>query len=217
MKSRLLSALFVLIAAGMFFNSCAKDTIEAETFGDIEGIVIDGETDEGITSANITTTPATNAIFTESDGTFSINNIPTGSYTIQARKNEFRSSSVSVAVREGKVASAFISMNPEDEEPDSTVSVNDFEAGITSWFNDESGDSTHVDVNYRVSNNSDSGDISDYEVYFEVQTSDGVSFYFDVSGEDLRAGQSRNGNFREYIRDNETTDVIINDVWISEN
>lgn len=217
MKSRILTALIVLSAAGLFLNSCAKDTIEAETFGGIEGIVINGETEEGIATANITTTPATNAIFTENDGTFSINNIPTGNYTIQARKNDFRSSSVSVAVREGNVATAFISMNPEDEDPDSTVSMNDFEAGITSWFNDVNGDSTHVDVNYRVTNNSDSGDVSEYEVYFEIQTTSGVSFYYDVTGEDLRAGQTRNGNFREYIRDNEATDVIINDVWISNN
>lgn len=210
-------ALIVLSAAGLFLNSCAKDTIEAETFGDIEGIVINGETDEGIAKVNITTTPATNAIPTEDDGTFTINNIPTGNYTIQARKNDFRSSSVSVAVREGNVATAFISMNPEDEEPDSTVSMNDVEAGITSWFNDVSGDSTHVDVNYRVTNSSDSGTVSEYEIYFEIETTSGVSFYFDVAGEDLRAGQTRNGNFREYIRDNEATDVVINDVWISNN
>lgn len=217
MKSRIFMALIVLSAAGLFLNSCAKDTIEAETFGDIEGIVINGETDEGIAKVNITTTPATNAIPTEDDGTFTINNIPTGNYTIQARKNDFRSSSVSVAVREGNVATAFISMNPEDEEPDSTVSMNDFEAGITSWFNDVSGDSTHVDVKYRVTNSSDSGNVSEYQVYFEIETTSGVSFYFDVAGEDLRAGQTRNGNFREYIRDNEATEVIINDVWISNN
>ena len=209
-------ALIVLSAAGLFFNSCAKDTIEAETFGDIEGIVINGETDEGVAKANVTTTPATNAIFTENDGTFSINNIPTGNYTIQARKNDFRSSSVSVAVREGDVATAFISMNPEEEEPDSTVSMNDFEAGITSWFNDVDGDTTHVDINYRVENNSDSGDISKYEVYFQVETNSGISFYFDIEGADLRAGQNRSGNFRGYIRNNEATEVAINDVWISD-
>lgn len=216
MKSRILSALTVLVVAGMLFNSCAKDTIEAETFGGIEGIVIDGETEEGLGKVIIVTTPATNAIPTETDGTFSIDNIPTGNYTIQARKTDYNSSSVSVAVREGDIATAFISMTPDDEEPDSTVSMNDFSAGITSWFNEVDGDTTHVDINYRVENNSDSGDISNYDVYFRVETDSGVSFYFDVSGEDLQAGQNRSGNFRGYIRNNEATEVIINNVWISD-
>jgi len=188
MKSRILSALTVLVVAGIFFTSCAKDTIEAETFGEIDGFVIDGETEEGLETVNITTTPASNAIFTEDDGTFRIINIPTGNYTIQARKTDYNSSSVSVAVREGEAATAFIQMSPEEEEPDSTVSMNDFEAGITSWFNDVDGDTTNVEINYRVENNSDSGDISSYEVYFQVETDSGVSFYFDIAGDDLQAG-----------------------------
>jgi hypothetical protein len=216
MKSRILSALTVLVVAGIFFTSCAKDTIEAETFGEIDGFVIDGETEEGLETVNITTTPATNAIFTESDGSFNITNIPTGNYTIQARKTDYNSSSVSVAVREGEAATAFIQMSPEEEEPDSTVSMNDFEAGITSWFNDVDGDTTNVEINYRVENNSDSGDISSYEVYFQVETDSGVSFYFDIAGDDLQAGQNRSGNFRGYIRNNEATQVTINDVWISD-
>jgi hypothetical protein len=216
MKSRILSALTVLVVAGIFFTSCAKDTIEAETFGEIDGFVIDGETEEGLETVNITTTPATNAIFTESDGSFTITNIPTGNYTVQARKTDYNSSSVSVAVREGEAATAFIQMSPDEEEPDSTVSMNDFEAGITSWFNDVDGDTTNVEINYRVENNSDSGDISSYEVYFQVETDSGVSFYFDIAGDDLQAGQNRSGNFRGYIRNNEATQVTINDVWISD-
>jgi hypothetical protein len=121
-----------------------------------------------------------------------------------------------VAVREGEAATAFISMSPDEEEPDSTVSMNDFEAGITSWFNDVDGDTTHVEINYRVGNNSDSGGISSYEVYFQVETDSGVSFYFDVAGDDLQAGQNRSGNFRGYIRNNEATEITINDVWISD-
>jgi hypothetical protein len=216
MKSRILSALTVLVVAGIFFTSCAKDTIEAETFGEIDGFVIDGETEEGLETGNITTTPATNAIFTESDGSFTITNIPTGNYTVQARKTDYNSSSVSVAVREGEAATAFIQMSPDEEEPDSTVSMNDFEAGITSWFNDVDGDTINVEINYRVENNSDSGDISSYEVYFQVETDSGVSFYFDIAGDDLQAGQNRSGNFRGYIRNNEATQVTINDVWISD-
>ena len=216
MKLRILGALSVLLVAGLLFNSCVKDTIEAETFGSIGGLVLDGETDEGIDSANITTTPATNAILSENDGQFIFENVPSGNYTISARKNGYRNSSVSVAVRDGQTASAFIVLQPDDEEPDSTVSMNDFEAGITSWFNDVDGDTTHVEINYRVENNSESGDISSYEVYFQVETDSGISFYFDIAGDNLQAGQNRSGNLRGYIRDNQATEVTINDVWISD-
>jgi len=216
MKAQLIFFVIIAAAASLIMQSCAKDTIEAERFGDIEGIVISGETEEGIATANITTTPATNAIFTESDGTFTILNVPTGNYTIQARKKDFRNTSVSVSVRDGQTAVAKISMNPDEQDDDSTSTLDDFQAEITSWFNDVEGDSTHVDVNYRVTNTSTTADIDEYEVYFEVETDSGTSFFFDISGEELRAGQSRNGNFRGYIRNNEATEVIISDIWISQ-
>ena len=216
MKLRILGALSVLVVAVLFLSSCAKDTIEAETFGAIIGIVIDGETEEPIGTVNISTTPATNAIFTDETGGFTFEDVQTGNYTIQARKSGYSSTSVSVNVREGVSASAFILMSPEDEEPDSSVTMDDFSAGITSWFNDVDGDTTHVEVNYRVENNSDSGDIRNYEVYFQVKTDSGISFYFDIAGADLQAGQNRSGNFRGYIRNNEATEVTINDVWVSD-
>lgn len=216
MKAQLIIFVTISAAISLIMQSCAKDTIEAELFGDIDGIVISGETEEGIATANITTTPATNAIFTESDGTFIIQNVPTGNYTIQARKKDFRNTSVSVSVREGQTAVAKISMNPEEQDVDSTSTLDDFRAEITSWFNVVEGDSMHVDVNYRVTNSSTTADIDEYEVYFEVETDNETSFFFDISGEGLRAGQNRNGSFRGYIRQNEATDVIINDVWISQ-
>lgn len=216
MKLRILGALSVIVVAGFLLSSCAKDTIEAEIFGGIQGYVIDGETEEAIGTVNISTTPATEAIFSDDGGTFTIDNIPTGNYTIQARKTGYSSTSVSVNVREGDNAAAFIAMSPEEEEPDSSVTMEDFSAGITSWFNDVDGDTTHVEINYRVENKSDSGDISNYEVYFQVETNSGTSFYFDIAGENLQAGQNRSGNFRGYIRNNEATGVTINDVWISD-
>jgi hypothetical protein len=216
MKSRILGAMSVLVVMGILLSSCAKDTIEAETFGGIEGFVIDGETEESIGTVNISTTPATEAIFSDENGTFTISNIPTGNYTIQARKSGYSSTSVSVNVRESKNASAFIAMSPQDEEPDSSVTRDQFSADITSWFNEVDGDTTHVEINYRVENTSDSGTIDNYEVYFQVQTDSGISFFFDIAGENLQAGQNRSGNFRGYIRDNEATEVSINDVWISD-
>lgn len=216
MKVQLFITFTLLAAISLLFNSCAKDTMEAESYGDIEGIVINGENEEGIATANITTTPATNAIFTENDGTFTIQNVPTGNYTIQARKQDFNNNSVSVSVSENETAIARIAMSLDDDDDEDSVTTEDFEAEVTSWFNDADGDSTYVDVNYRVTNTSTTADIEEYEVYFEIETDGNTSFFFDINGENLRSGQSRNGSFRQNIRDNEATNVLIDDVWISQ-
>lgn len=114
----------ILLLLSIFITivSCEKVTIEDETFGSIQGTVIDSETDLPINNANITTTPPTNSILTEEDGTFRLDEIPVGSYSIQARKNEFQNNSVSVAVREKQVAVANIVLAPEEEEPDTSSS-----------------------------------------------------------------------------------------------
>lgn len=214
MKSNIIYLIAIAAFFTLIFSSCAKDTMEAEQFGSIEGIVINGDTEEGVGTVNITTTPATNAIFTEQNGTFTIPDIPTGNYTIQARKKDFSNNSVTVAVREGQVATARIALNPVEE--DAQPSMEDFQAEVTSWFNDVSGDSTFVDVNYRVSNSSSDAVVDEYEVYFEIETAAGTSFFYDVKGDSLQPGQNNNGNFRQYIRNNEAASVIINNVWISE-
>jgi hypothetical protein len=109
----------VLTACTLFFliaSACEKVTIEDETFGSIEGFVLHSETDEPVQNANITTTPPTNSILTDVEGTFRLDEIPTGSYSIKVSKNGFQNNSVSVTVREEKVAVANIPIAPEEEE-----------------------------------------------------------------------------------------------------
>lgn len=102
--------------------SCEKITIEDETFGSIQGTVIDAETNLPLDNVNITTTPPTNSILTNQDGVYRFDEIPVGNYSIQAKKNEFQNNSVSVAVRESQVATANIVLAPEEEEPDTSSS-----------------------------------------------------------------------------------------------
>ncbi len=118
MTYRILFILFFCVS----IISCEKVTIEDTTFGSIQGTVIDSETNEPINNANITTTPPTNSILSAEDGTYQLEEIPVGNYSIQARKNEFQNNSVSVAVRENQVATANIVLAPEEEEPDTSAS-----------------------------------------------------------------------------------------------
>ncbi|MCG2590923.1 carboxypeptidase-like regulatory domain-containing protein [Rhodohalobacter sulfatireducens] len=115
-------ARFVLLLFLFLMVSCAKEAIDTETFGDIEGKVINSETDQPVFNANITTTPPTNAILTNEDGSFSLVNVPTGSYSIQARKAGFEGNSVNISVREEEMSIANILLSPETEEPDTTES-----------------------------------------------------------------------------------------------
>jgi len=199
--------LFVLLAA-----TCSKTNIEPEEFGDIEGIVIDSETEQGIENVNITTTPPTSSILTDSDGVFTISNIPAGSYTIQARKPDFKNNSVSVAVRAEDVTTARIFLEPVEEEEDPPAEENIIEAEVTSWFNSVSGDSSFVEAEYSVSNISERTDAAEFQVIFEIETS-GDTFFFDVEGTDLKQGQREIGNFRKFIRSETASSVFVSDTW----
>jgi hypothetical protein len=108
--------ILLLLLVVFAFSACEKVTIEDETFGSIEGFVLHSETDEPVQNANITTTPPTNSILTDVEGTFRLDEIPTGSYSIKVSKNGFQNNSVSVTVREEKVAVANIPIAPEEEE-----------------------------------------------------------------------------------------------------
>jgi len=203
----------LLISAALIFSSCSKETVDVELYGDIEGIVLDGETDDGISRVSLTTTPPSNSITTNSDGSFSFNNLPVGNYNIQARKSGYSNVSVSVNVKDDRVATAQIVMTPVDETPD--VSDEDLEAEVTSWANTVVDDTTYVDVEYRLTNLNTESDISEYEVYFKI-TTDGDTYYYDISGTELKAEQIRNENFRKGIRQNTASEVVIDGVWVAQ-
>ncbi|MEX0661830.1 MAG: DUF2012 domain-containing protein [Balneolaceae bacterium] len=207
-----ISLALVVLFSGILITSCAKDTIDSELFGDIEGIVIDSDTEEGLRNVGITTTPPSNAILTSEDGSFTIDNVPTGSFTIQARKSGYSNTSVSVSVRDNSVATARILMTATDESGES--SEDDLEAEVTSWENGSDAENNFVDVEYRISNNSSSADIAEYEVDFEIITS-GDTFFFQVSGENLQSGQNSISDFQKNIREETATDVKVERIWIA--
>ncbi len=212
MRNWNLPAVLALLLPTLIF-SCSKETVMTEVFGDIEGQVIHSKTEEPIRNVSISTSPGTVAILTEEDGSFFIGDVPTGNYNIQARKDGFSNTSVSVAVREDRVAIAQMVMKPVEE--DTSASKGDLEAEVTTWFNRAEGDTTFVDVEYSVKNIGATATIEEYEVYFEILTG-GDSFFYDISGEELKAGQRRFGQFTKNIFNNTATDVIILDTWVSE-
>lgn len=204
--------ILMLFVIGFVLVSCAKSSVEVEEFGDIEGFIIDSETGDGIENVNISTTPPSVSILTDTEGGFTIEAIPTGSYTIQARKPGFKNNSVSIAVTENKVVPARIFLEPDDEENPTETNVLDID--VTAWYNSQQGDSSFVEVEYTVHNISDFTDVTEYEVYFEIVTG-GNSFYFDANGSSLQVDQKNVDSFSKYIRSETASDIVVNDVWFS--
>ena len=201
------SLLFVICVS--LFIGCSKETISPETFGNIEGEILDSETSNGIPSVNITTTPATNSILTDNNGSFVISEVPTGTYTINADKKGYESNSVSVKVAEDKTASAQMYL---DDESGNNSSQN-LSAEVTSWSDRVEGDTTFVQVEYKVKNDSQDTQINEYEIYFEVLTNNGPAFYHEVRDTSLASGEQNISSFEKYIRDNQTDTVLVDGTY----
>jgi len=140
----------------LFFLSCKEDTVEPTFYGSIEGRVIDSETNQPITNAAITTSPPTSSIITDSNGEFIIENIPTGSYSITAKKHSYTSSTISISVKEGDVTEAVLILGkdvetqpsaPEQPLPENKAENQDISITL-SWSssNNSSSDSLKYDV-----------------------------------------------------------------------
>lgn len=204
-KYSLLVFLCIVILSG-----CSKETITPETFGSIDGQVFDSETEEGISSVNITTSPATNSITTNQDGNFNLSEIPTNQYTVTASKSGYESKSVNVNVRENKTATAQIYLDSEGSNSGKYL-----EAEVTAWAETTSNDSTFAEVEYEVKNTSDDSDINAYEIYFDVHTS-GDTFSKEEGDTALAAGERNIGEFRKYVRQNTIDSVVVNDTYASD-
>ena len=84
----------------LFFFSCSEETLNSNQVGTVKGRVVDALTFEPIANARISTSPVTDAYFSDSDGYFTFENVPVGEYSFQAQKNSFVAKFVPVKVLE---------------------------------------------------------------------------------------------------------------------
>ena len=192
---------------------CDDETVGPETRGTLTGTVESAETNAPIPRANVTTSPPSQSVLTGEDGTFSLDNIPTGNYTVTASKSDFGSRSVTVRVEEGQTSSASILLEPENGAEADSLS-----AKVTKWVNDRidrdttDADSVFVDVTYRVQNVGE-GPITRYKVLFKIETADAEPDKLEVEGDSLAEGEPEIGNFRKYVR-SETQSVEVSDTFV---
>ncbi len=84
----------------LLFLGCEEDKIDINKFGGLSGIVLNGEDYSPLSGVLITTSPATSTVMSDSEGKFELLKAKEGEVTVTARKKDFLSSTVSVAVYE---------------------------------------------------------------------------------------------------------------------
>ena len=88
----------ILLFAGMLLFACEEDKLDIEKFGSIQGQILDGETYSPLNGVQIATNPASTAAITDNDGVFKFSKVAEGELAITARKKDYLSNTVSVAV-----------------------------------------------------------------------------------------------------------------------
>lgn len=201
-----LFSLLLIAAAG-----CKDATLGPELSGRIEGAVFDFDTRAALGGVGITSSPPSSAIMTGEDGTFVLEDVATGSYTITARRSGYQTHSVTVAVREDRTTQASIFL----EKADTTSNQASLSTEILNWSNRETEEDTVlVRVEYRV-RNTGGVDIPSYEVYFRIET-EGDSFFQEQNGTGLKVGQEDIRQFSKKLLTRPATDVVVEDFSFEE-
>lgn len=206
MNTRKLASLLVCLA---LLSGCSKEIIEPELFGSIEGTVIDSQTGNGIGNVSIETTPATEAIVTNGDGEFVLQDVGTGSYLIKASKADYNTKSVNVEVKEDKKTSANLFLVGGDN------GANAIQAEVTSWRQTGTADSSEVNVEFRVQNQSTNKSYNQFEVYFDIYNSQETLLY-EVRDTSLNPGEINVGSFSKEVWDAVVDSVVVSGTWVTE-
>lgn len=191
----------------LLFTGCDESVLGPTLRGTIEGRALSSHTEAPIAGASVTTSPATGAYVTDENGAFTIPDIESGPYTVSVRKEGFQTTSISVAVRDQDTTPATLFLEQSDE----ASRTDSLTAEIVNWSNRVAGDSSFVDVEYRV-RNTGTTDISAYEVYVRIETT-GDLFFQEVRGEALPSAQVDIATFSKFIRDQTAQSVTIDDLW----
>ena len=99
MKTKLwIPAIFLLL----LLVGCEEEKIDIEKFGSVTGVVLNGEDYTPLEGVLISTSPASTTALTNGEGVFEFNKVIEGDVAVTARKKDFLSGSVSVAVYENE-------------------------------------------------------------------------------------------------------------------
>lgn len=92
-----------LIFLAFLFLGCEEDKVDINRFGELTGVVLNGEDYSPLSGVLITTSPATSSVLSDSEGKFEVKKAKEGDVTVTARKKDFLSSSITIAVYEYEI------------------------------------------------------------------------------------------------------------------
>ena len=99
----------LIIGFIILLTACQEDTINPEATGTLSGTVVN-QRGEALTNAQVETSPASSIVLTDSSGTFVMEGVPVGEYTVTAKLADFKNESVKVTVSENQTAQVVISL-----------------------------------------------------------------------------------------------------------
>ncbi len=78
--------------------NCEEEKLQVGEYGSLEGVILDGTDYEPLSGVLLVSNPSSTSTLTDDNGMFSIPKVDIGEVAITARKNEYLTNSVSVAV-----------------------------------------------------------------------------------------------------------------------
>jgi hypothetical protein len=109
MKNKFLSCL--ILVSALFLGGCSEDPIEESAFGILTGKVVTKGDNIPLPNVKVTTTPASNTIFTDAEGNFIFEEIEAGDYSVQAELTEFLTSFEGANVISGKTSTVVLELD----------------------------------------------------------------------------------------------------------
>ncbi len=119
------------ILSTMLFWCFGCDPIDIPVVGDIDGIVVDAETNEPIQGANVTLSPLNSSATTGVDGKYDFKNLDPKDYTIEVQKDGYTTNTKSVTVIAGQTNSGDVILQPIIPIINLSVSSLDFGNNLT--------------------------------------------------------------------------------------
>ncbi|WP_372647590.1 carboxypeptidase regulatory-like domain-containing protein [Draconibacterium sp.] len=153
-----INCLLILFIA-MLLLACEEEKLDIDRFGAIRGQILDGETYDPLNGVQIVTNPASSSTITNTDGVFEFNKVAEGELAVTARKKDYLSSTVSVAVYD-KETTALTFFLLKDENDIGWVTFYDPVPG-----NGAVDQNTSLTMQWKV-DQEDSGKDLEYNVYY---------------------------------------------------
>ena len=113
MKNSIKIILFFLFAFSL--NSCSEELVDKIQTGTLKGVVIKKGTNQPIKNVKVHTTPSTETVFTKEDGSFVIEKIPIGDYSVRAELTGYLTSFQSANFKNsGQIVSVVFELSDDD-------------------------------------------------------------------------------------------------------